>query len=72
MHRFDAQKLKRAIDDSPYSVTKVAAEVGVSFSGLYKLLSGENSNPTGSTLLGLSRVLGMPVEYFYTEVADNA
>jgi transcriptional regulator with XRE-family HTH domain len=52
------------------SQPELAAELGITFQGLYKYEKGKN-RLSASRLYGLSKALGVPVTFFFEGIAET-
>lgn len=57
-------KLKELMQEKNLSVAQVAESSGITRSSIHSILSGSNDNPSSKTLLKISKVLGVSLDYF--------
>lgn len=58
-----SKKIRDAREEKNLTREQLAKKAGVNYNTIIKLESGANTNPTAKTLIGLSKILGVGIEY---------
>lgn len=58
-----SKKIRNVREEKKWTREQLAKKAGVNYNTIIKLESGANDNPTAKTLISLSKVLGVGIEW---------